>query len=217
MKTYQAVVFDLDGVIVDTARYHYRAWEKILREHFGIRHTQEVDEKTKGIGRYACMKLILSEYRISLPEEEVYAVADEKNRYYVHLLQTELDKTGILPGMEEALGWLKERRIPTALASSSYNAPLIVEKLGLSFDYIVNPGEIEHGKPAPDIYLRAAEHLQISPEDCIGVEDAASGVEAITSAGMYCIGIGSPELLEKSDKVIGSTRELQGVLAGLLK
>ena len=98
---YKCVIFDLDGVIVDTAKLHYAAWEKILKERWGIRHTLEVDEKTKGVGRYACMKLILREYQIDASPEEAKAAADAKNAYYVELLKNELSKSDILPGISE--------------------------------------------------------------------------------------------------------------------
>ena len=104
---YKCVIFDLDGVIVDTAKLHYAAWENILKERWGIRHTSEVDEKTKGVGRYACMELILREYRIDASLEEAKAAADAKNAYYVELLKNELSKSDILPGISEALEWLK--------------------------------------------------------------------------------------------------------------
>lgn len=216
MGKYQGVAFDMDGVLVDTARFHFKAWKKILMDHFGVVHTQEVDEKTKGIGRVECMRLILREYQISLPEDQVYEIAQEKNRYYVHLLQTELDHGCILPGIEKMLQWMEGQKIPMVLASSSYNAPLIVEKLSLPFAHIVNPADVVHGKPAPDIYVQAAQLLSLEPENCIGVEDAASGVEAVTGAGMYCVGIGDAGLLKKSHRVISGTEELEGVLRTLL-
>ena len=214
----KGIAFDLDGVLVDTASFHFKAWKKILMEHFGVEHTQEVDEKTKGIGRVECMRLILREYKISLPEEQVYEIAQEKNRYYVHLLRTELDESCVLPGIAGVLRDLRETHVPAVLASSSYNAPLIVEKLGLPFGpgQIVNPADVACGKPAPDIYRLAAGMLGLAPQECVGVEDAASGVEAVKAAGMYCIGIGQRELLGRSDMVIPSTRELKAALRRVL-
>lgn len=216
MEKYQGAAFDMDGVLVDTARFHFKAWEKILMEHFGVVHTSEVDEKTKGIGRVECMRLILREYGISLPEEQVYEIAQEKNRYYAHLLKTELDAGCILPGIGKMLQQMVEKKIPMALASSSYNAPLIVEKLALPFTHIVNPADVVNGKPAPDIYVQAARLLNLEPQCCVGVEDAASGVEAVVASGMYCVGIGDGDILKKAHRVISGTEKLGTVLWELL-
>ena len=202
---YKCVIFDLDGVIVDTAKLHYAAWENILKERWGIRHTSEVDEKTKGVGRYACMELILREYRIDASLEEAKAAADAKNAYYVELLKNELSKSDILPGISEALEWLKCRGILTGLASSSQNAKIILNKLHLTFDYIANPANIKKGKPEPDIYLDVAANLGVKPSECIGIEDAMSGVASVKRAGMFCIGVGDAKRLQEGDKVIKNT------------
>lgn len=209
---YKCVIFDLDGVIVDTARLHCLAWEKILKQRWGIRHTKEVDEKTKGVGRYACMKLILDEYHIEISPEEAKETADAKNRYYVELLKNELSEKDLLPGIPEVLEWLKGRGIVTGLASSSQNAGLILDKLQLHFDYIANPANIEKGKPAPDIYLDVAANLGMEPCQCIGIEDAVSGVEAVKKAGMFCIGVGEAARLQESDIVAENTEGILPIL-----
>ena len=213
---YKCVIFDLDGVIVDTAKLHYAAWENILKERWGIRHTSEVDEKTKGVGRYACMELILREYRIDASLEEAKAAADAKNAYYVELLKNELSKSDILPGISEALEWLKCRGILTGLASSSQNAKIILNKLHLTFDYIANPANIKKGKPEPDIYLDVAANLGVKPSECIGIEDAMSGVASVKRAGMFCIGVGDAKRLQEGDKVIKNTVDILPLLQEIM-
>lgn len=217
MKKAELVIFDMDGIIVDTAKYHYQAWKTVLMDHWGISHVLSVDEKTKGVGRYECMKLIADEYQINAPEEELYQVANEKNELYKMLLREKLTDQEVLPGIRDVMEMLHKNQILIALASSSYNAPYIVEKLNLEFDYIVNPASIRKGKPAPDIYLAAAEHFDIPIDYCIGVEDAASGVRSIKSAGMFCIGVGNSKLLRGADVIIDTTLQLPEVMEEILK
>lgn len=202
------VIFDLDGVIVDTAQFHCRAWRELLQERWGIYHTDQVDEMTKGVPRYDCMKLIAREYGIQEEVEELRRVADEKNRRYQLLLRENLKREDVFPGIWESMAYLQQQQIPVALASSSFNAPFIVQTLGLHFDYCVNPGSVAKGKPAPHIYLAAASHFGIDPRDCIGVEDALSGVTSVKSAGMCCIGVGNTEILSPADRVIPDTTGL---------
>lgn len=210
------VVFDLDGVIVNTSSFHYRAWKRLLAEEWGVEHTQEVDDMTKGIGRYECLRLITQQYGLSVPETSFRALADRKNSYYVQLLHTELGPENILPGIPETFSLLRQAHIPTALASSSFNAPYVVQKLGLHFDYHVDPGSIAHGKPAPDIYLNAVNHFGYEPQHCIGIEDAVSGVASVKQAGLYCIGVGDAALLKDCDSLAASTAQLPGILKKLI-
>lgn len=212
----QLAVFDLDGVVVNTDEFHFLAWEQVLLDKWGIRHTRQAEELTKGIPRYTCMELLAEHYHIDASPEELRRVADEKNLAYQNLLRTRLSDKQILSGIPETLRLLREHGIPTALASSSHNAPFIVEKLGLKFDFCVDPDSVAHGKPAPDIYLAAARRFGLPPEACVGVEDAASGMAAIRGAGMFCVGIGVPAMGGGADAAVSSTDQLPGVFGALL-
>ena len=216
MENLFLVVFDLDGVLVNTSEFHYRAWKKLLAEQWGVTHTREVDDMTKGIGRYECLRLIVDQYGLNVPESAFKALADRKNRYYVELLHSELKCEDLLPGIEQTFSLLHSAGIKTALASSSFNAPYVTEKLNLSFDYRVDPGSISHGKPAPDIYLDAVHHFGYPANQCIGVEDALSGVRSVKAAGLYCIGIGGQVLSPECDLLLPDTSYLPKALESIL-
>lgn len=211
------VVFDLDGVLVNTSEFHYRAWKRLLAEQWGVAHTRKVDDMTKGIGRYECLRLIVAQYGLNVPESDFKALADRKNRYYVELLHSELKREDLLPGIAQTFSLLRGAGVKTALASSSFNAPYVVEKLNLSFDYRVDPAAISHGKPAPDIYLDAVRHFGYPADQCIGVEDALSGVRSVKAAGLYCIGIGGQALLNECDLLLADTSQLPKAMESLLK
>lgn len=188
----EGVIFDLDGVITDTAKYHFRAWKKLAQE-IGIEIDEKFNETLKGVSRTDSLKRIL-EYGGKLEmysEEEIDSLCQKKNEEYREMLQ-ELKKEDILPGIEEFIGELRENSIKIGLASVSKNAPMILEKLELSdkIDYIADPAKVEKGKPAPDIFIAAAEGINIPIKNCIGIEDAVAGVEAMKSCNMRNIGIG---------------------------
>lgn len=188
----EGVIFDLDGVITDTAKYHFRAWKKLAQE-IGIEIDEKFNETLKGVSRTDSLKRIL-EYGGKLEmysEEEIDSLCQKKNEEYREMLQ-ELKKEDILPGIEEFIDELRENSIKIGLASVSKNAPMILEKLELSdkIDYIADPAKVEKGKPAPDIFIAAAEGINIPIKNCIGIEDAVAGVEAMKSCNMRNIGIG---------------------------
>ena len=210
------VIFDLDGVVVNTDEFHFMAWEQVLLNKWGICHTRGAEDLTKGIPRYTCMELLAKHYHIAATPQELHRTADEKNTVYQELLRTILSQQQIMPGIMETLQLLQEHNIPIALASSSHSAAFILEKLGLNFDFCVDPDSVTHGKPAPDIYLAAASHFGLPPEACVGVEDAASGIASIRAAGMFCVGIGMPALEGGADATVSSTDQLPGVFASLL-
>ncbi|MCJ8011607.1 beta-phosphoglucomutase [Paenibacillus sp. KQZ6P-2] len=207
----QAVLFDLDGVITDTAKYHFIAWKQ-MAERIGIEIDSEFNESLKGIERMQSLERILihghQEQKYSQAEKE--RLAQEKNEEYVALLAN-LTPEDTYPGINELLQELRENNIPTVIASASKNAPLILEALQLKsyFHGIVDPGGIP-GKPEPDIFLKAAEQVGADPMCCIGIEDSQAGIEAIKAAGMYAVGIGEENILGPSgaDIVYPSTREL---------
>ena len=187
----EGVIFDLDGVITDTAKYHFRAWKKLAQE-IGIEIDEKFNETLKGVSRTDSLKRIL-EYGGKLEmysEEEIDSLCQKKNEEYREMLQ-ELKKEDILPGIEEFIDELRENSIKIGLASVSKNAPMILEKLELSdkIDYIADPAKVEKGKPAPDIFIAAAEGINIPIKNCIGIEDAVAGVEAMKSCNMRNIGI----------------------------
>lgn len=188
----QGVIFDLDGVITDTAHLHFLAW-KALGGSLGVEITLELNEGLKGLGRQETLTLILKEAGLydNYTETERQALADRKNRTYVASLEN-LTPQDLLPGIGDCLKDLKKRGIKIGLASSSQNAGLIIKKLGLEtyFEAMVDPRNLSKGKPDPEIYLKAAAALGLSPAKCAGVEDARAGIEAIRAAGMTAIALG---------------------------
>lgn len=206
----KAVLFDLDGVITDTAVYHYHAW-KALGEKIGIEIDEEFNEELKGVSRTDSLNRILAkgnkEEAYSQTEKETMAA--EKNELYKTMIE-EMSPKDILPGIKALLDGLKERNILIGLASASQNGPTILEKLQLTdhFDEIVDPAKLKAGKPDPEIFLTGAKNLGVKPQDCVGVEDAAAGVEAIAAADMVSVGVGDADTLGKATKVVPETGAL---------
>ncbi|MER2109663.1 MAG: beta-phosphoglucomutase [Desemzia incerta] len=206
----KAVLFDLDGVITDTAVYHYHAW-KALGEKIGIEIDEEFNEELKGVSRTDSLNRILAkgnkEEAYSQTEKETMAA--EKNELYKTMIE-EMSPKDILPGIKALLDGLKERNILIGLASASQNGPTILEKLQLTdyFDEIVDPAKLKAGKPDPEIFLTGAKDLGVKPQDCVGVEDAAAGVEAIAAADMVSVGVGDADTLGKATKVVPETGAL---------
>ncbi|WP_291454658.1 beta-phosphoglucomutase [Abiotrophia sp. HMSC24B09] len=209
----QGVIFDLDGVITDTAHLHFLAW-KALGDSLGVEITLELNERLKGLGRQETLTLILKESGLydKYTETERQALADRKNRAYVASLEN-LTPQDLLPGIGDCLKDLKKRDIKIGLASSSQNASLIIKKLGLEpyFEAMVDPRSLIKGKPDPEIYLKAAAALGLSPAKCAGVEDARAGLEAIRAAGMTAIALGQSLEQVPADYHLSSTRDLAKV------
>ena len=209
----QGVIFDLDGVITDTAHLHFLAW-KALGDSLGVEITLELNEGLKGLGRQETLTLILKEAGLydKYTETERQALADRKNRAYVASLEN-LTPQDLLPGIGDCLKDLKKRDIKIGLASSSQNASLIIKKLGLEpyFEAMVDPRSLIKGKPDPEIYLKAAAALGLSPAKCAGVEDARAGLEAIRAAGMTAIALGQSLEQVPADYHLSSTRDLAKV------
>lgn len=199
---YQAVLFDLDGVIVFTDTYHYRAWKRLSDEK-GWKFDEEINHELRGVSRLESLSIILKHNNISLDPGELRHLAELKNTYYVESLK-EIGKRDIFPGSIRFIKHLRDRGIRTALCSSSKNAQYVTDKLKISdlFDAFVTGWDITKTKPDPQIFLLAAERLNISPRLCVVFEDAASGIEAAKAAGMKVIGVGQSGNLEKADKVI---------------
>lgn len=201
MSELKAVIFDLDGVLTDTAGFHFKAWRQMALS-IGIDIDEAFNETLKGIDRRGSLERILAKGGLSFSEEEKERLAAEKNAQYVSLIAS-MSQEDLLPGALARLKELKERGIKIGLASASRNAPSILEFLGILgyFDTIADPAQVKAGKPEPDLFLLALAQLEVKAEEAWGVEDAVSGIESIHRAGMKAIGIGSPALLSAADLV----------------
>jgi len=188
-------IFDLDGVIVDTAKYHYLAWKK-LANHLGFEFTKEQNELFKGVSRKRCLEILLEIVNREATQEEFDTWMVEKNVDYLKYIEN-MDATEILPDVPRILEFLKNNNIPIALGSASKNAQPILEKVGLLhyFDTIVDGNNVTKAKPDPEVFLLAARQLGVNPNGCIVFEDAVAGVEAANAAKMISIGIGDEKVL----------------------
>lgn len=203
-------VFDLDGVITDTAKYHYIAWKELASE-IGIEIDLKFNEQLKGISRMDSLERILTlgNKNDAYTEVEKEALATKKNTHYVQLLQS-LTPDNLLPGVKTFLDEAKEKNIPCAIASASKNAPFILDKLGVmqDFDTIVDPATLKKGKPDPEIFIQAALALGIEPAEAVGFEDAQAGIDGIKAAGMYAVGVYSGEELHGADVIVEKLTDL---------
>jgi beta-phosphoglucomutase len=204
----KAFIFDLDGVIVDTAKYHFLAWKE-LADSLGFEFTEDQNELLKGVSRVRSLEILLDIGKVDLSQEDKDKYLLEKNEQYLSYIE-KMDTGEILPGIPELLAFLKTERIPFALGSASKNARLILENLKLldDFDAIVDGNDVSTAKPDPEVFLIAAERLGKDPKDCIVIEDAFAGVQAANSAGMTSVAIGDPEVLRGADYNLTSTKEL---------
>lgn len=204
----KGVLFDLDGIVTDTATYHFTAWSQLVKDEFGLKLPKSIEERTKGVSREDSLKIILEELNLSVDEEQFQDLANKKNKCYIESLEKLTDKD-ILPGIKELINDLKQKGVKIALASASHNGPFILEKIGLfdSFDTIVDPGKVTKGKPNPEIFEVASAQLGLAPKDCVGVEDSIAGIEAINSAGSCSVGVGD-ETLSQAFKRVESTKTL---------
>ncbi len=203
----EACIFDLDGVVVDTAKYHYIAW-KALAQELGFDFTKEDNERLKGVSRMQSLDILLEIGGKQFSDQEKLAMAEKKNTLYVSYIE-KMSPEETLPGVEQFLRELRKKGIKTALGSASKNAPLILERIGLAgwFDVIVDGNSISEAKPNPEVFMKGAEKLGVLPERCVVFEDAIAGVEAARNANMYCVGIGEPETLGLADLVIPGFNE----------
>lgn len=204
----KAFIFDLDGVIVDTAKYHYLAWRELAIQ-LGFDFTMEQNERLKGVSRVRSLEILLDIGKIQLNEDEKTTYLKEKNQQYLQYI-AKMDHTEILPGIDDLLHYLKLNKVPFSLGSASKNARLILETLDLIdlFDAIVDGNDVSTAKPDPEVFLIAAQKLGVQPEDCIVIEDAQAGIEAANKAGMTSIGIGDANVLAEADFKLNNTSEL---------
>lgn len=203
-------VFDLDGVLADTAKYHYIAWKQLAME-IGITIDEAFNEQLKGISRQESLARILTYggKNRDFSEEELTALAEKKNRHYVELLE-ELTPADALPGVTRFLAEARAQNIPCSVASASKNAPFILNKLALG-DYfvgVVDPSTLSKGKPHPEIFVKAAALMRLQTNEVIGFEDAQAGIDGIKACGMYAVGIGEAEQLKGADRLISDLTEI---------
>lgn len=210
-STLKAVIFDLDGVITDTAEHHYLAW-KAIGDELNLPFTREFNERLKGVSRMESLRLLLSlsPQELNYSEEQLHDLAQRKNEVYKQLI-SQIKPADALPGIPQLLDALRKQGIKTAIASASKNAFSVIENLQMKpyFDVIVDAAKIVNSKPDPEVFLAAAQQLGVAPTDCVGVEDAVAGVDAILAADMTAIAIGKQEHFPHAHHVYSSTAELK--------
>lgn len=201
-------IFDLDGVIVDTAKYHFLAWKRLAAE-LGFEFSKDHNEALKGVSRMASLEILLKVGGLRLTDERKHELAERKNRWYVEYI-SDMTPDEILPGSVEFLTRLRSEGILTAIGSASRNAGTILDgiKLRNMFDVVVDGNKIHKAKPDPEVFARGAEELNIAPSSCVVFEDAQAGIEAALAAGMKCVGVGDPVLLGRADMVITDLRDI---------
>jgi beta-phosphoglucomutase len=204
----RAVIFDLDGVIVDTAKYHYLAWREIAKE-LNFVFTEEHNEKFKGVSRKRCMEILTELIGVDLDEDTQNQLACKKNEIYVSYIKN-LSKDNILPGAYELIKELKTQEIPIAIASASKNTQLIIDKLGIKelFDTVVDGHDTVKAKPDPEVFLLAAKRLGVKSENCVVLEDAIAGIKGAHNAGMTAVGVGAFRILNEADCVTSNLENI---------
>jgi len=210
-----ACIFDLDGVLVDTAVYHYKAWKQLANE-LGFDFSVEQNEKLKGVNRMRSLDMILGWGGVEKSDAEKEELAALKNKWYVEMI-SKMTTEELLPGTIQLLEELRRNDVSMALGSASKNSALILERTGIRhfFNAIVDGNSVTTSKPDPEVFLKAAELLQASPSECIVFEDAEAGVEAAIAAQMLVVGIGSTVTLPDADLVISNLSEID--LSGIIK
>lgn len=201
-------IFDLDGVIVDTAKYHFLAWQKLAKS-IGIDFSHEQNEQLKGVSRVKSLEKILAWGNKTISEDQFNALMASKNDDYLSFI-AKMNHNEILPDVPKVLNYLKEQDQPISLGSASKNARQILEKVHLlkQFDAIVDGNDVSKAKPDPEVFLVAAKALNIKPEDCIVFEDSVAGVQAANTANMISIGIGEKSVLHEADYVFSDFTEI---------
>lgn len=192
-------IFDLDGVIVDTAKYHYLAWRN-LAEELGFEFTEDQNELFKGVSRKRCLEILLDIGGVKATQSQFDTWMVEKNIDYLKYIE-KMDASEILPDVPKILEYLESHQFPIALGSASKNAGPILEKVKLTsfFDSVVDGNSVTTAKPDPEVFLIAARNLNVKPENCVVFEDAVAGIEAANAAGMVSIGIGDAKILSEAD------------------
>ncbi|MCB2360062.1 beta-phosphoglucomutase [Clostridium estertheticum] len=216
MRNIKAIIFDLDGVLVATAKYHYLAWKRLAKE-LNIEFSIEDNERLKGVSRMNSLDIILDIGGLTLDNDAKIKLADKKNIWYVEYI-SKLTPADILPGVIDFLKSIKINGLKIALGSASRNSMLILKNLKLTdyFDAIIDGTKVSSTKPNPEVFLKGALALNTPPCQCIVFEDAQSGIDAAINAGMYCIGIGSKNILKKANLVLSGFSDMTFDKLGLL-
>jgi beta-phosphoglucomutase len=203
-----ACIFDLDGVIVDTAKYHYLAWKR-LTDLLNIHFTEKDNERLKGVSRMASLEIILEIGRRELNDNLKDEYAMLKNNWYVDYI-SRMTPEEILPGALAFINELRNADIRVAIGSASKNTPMILERVGIKdlFDAVADGNNVSKAKPDPEVFLKAAEMLGAEPTKCIVFEDAQAGIQAALNAGMMCIGVGSAKVLENAHFIVSGLDEM---------
>lgn len=208
MSEIKACLFDLDGVIVDTAKYHFKAWKRLANE-LDIDFTEHENEQLKGVSRMESLQLILGWGGLKKTEAEMLELATLKNSWYVEMIN-EMKADEILPGAAQFLKELRDAGVKIALGSASKNSVTILQKINLldQFDAIIDGTKVTKSKPNPEVFLKGAEALGEDPEHCVVFEDAVAGVEAAIRAGMRVVGIGEHKTLYQADLVVSGLDQI---------
>lgn len=208
LNTMKGAIFDLDGVIVDTAKYHYLAWRSLARR-LGFEFTEADNERLKGVSRMESLRILLEVGGVLATKEEREEMAAEKNREYVEYI-SKLEPSEILPGARDYLLQLRARGVKIALGSASKNAGFILSRLGIAelFDAVIDGTKVSRAKPDPEVFLAASAALGLPPSECVVFEDAEAGVQAGKAAGCRVVGIGDPNILAAADLVVSGLHEL---------
>ncbi len=204
----KGIIFDLDGVLVTTDEYHYRSWVKIAEEE-NIYFTWEMNNLFRGVGRMECVEILLKNSNKQYSQAEKEEIARRKNEYFAKSLEN-IGEEVLMPGTIERLQELKERGIKLGVGSNSRNAKTIIKKANLErfLDVITDGYDIKNSKPDPEVFLLTAERLGLKNNECLVVEDAVAGIEAAHAAGMKVLGIGTPERLNKAERVVLNLSEI---------
>lgn len=199
MKNNLAFIFDLDGVIVDTAKFHFLAWQNLAKK-VDIHFTEKENEQLKGVSRVKSLEKILAWGNKTISEERFQNLMDDKNKDYLSYVH-KMTKDDILPGVIDFLKVVKSKGHPVALGTASKNSLTILKAVGLTnmFDAIVDGNKVTKAKPDPEVFLKAADLLNTPPEDCIVFEDSIAGVKAANTGNMLSIGIGEKSVLNEAD------------------
>jgi beta-phosphoglucomutase len=205
MTRIKAFIVDLDGVLVDTAEHHYRGWKRLADEE-NLPFGREENEALRGISRRESLLLILKDR--ALPEEKIRELMERKNCYYLEFIQ-EISPSDILPGAREFLEEMRTAGLKSAIGSASKNARQVVQQLGIAslLDAVSDGYSVTNPKPAPDLFLHAARQLNLSPAQCVVVEDAAAGIQAAQTGGFHSVGIGPRQRVGAADVVLNGLHE----------
>lgn len=212
----RACIFDLDGVLVDTAKYHFIAWRNLAAK-LGVEFSEHDNEQLKGLSRDASLDYILNKGKIIASTQDREAWKEEKNSEYLSLVM-QMNEDETLPNVKELLNELKTNGVKLALGSASKNAELILERVNIKhyFDVIIDGNKTSRSKPDPEVFLLGAQALQCEPNDCIVFEDALNGIKAAKSGGFFAIGIGDAEVLVEADIVLDSLVSVNFEMLNLL-